>query len=766
MAHTSKTEFASASDWVSGTDLIEVFSGNITIHAAGNWMEIELDNGFLWDGVSNLVIAIDENVSGYNCTAQFGVFNDPSQRGRTLLHYSDSVNADPLSPPTANGFYYTINALQLEATPPPSCLKPTQLAVTATTATTADVSWTVGNTETNWNISWGTPGYTPGDSNEINTGTTSGTPDFQITNLTPLTSYDVYVQADCGSGDLSVWEGPFNFTTAADCSIYTLSVTPAGGYICDEGTTTLTATASGGGDDIYWYDAAIGGNLLGIGNSFETPYITQTTSYWVAEVVNGGPLAGQANANPTTFSNSTSNSGGLLFTVNNPIVIVDVEVFGTSTTGGDITIELRYIDNGNATIASTTATITGGGTAASPIPHTIPLDFVVPAAGNYRLVRTAATASVGMGYVTAANSSLPYPLGNSGEVTGGATATGTSTSQYFCFNWTIKEAALCESVREEAVATVFTVEEVEASATTTQVDPGNSTTLTATSTNTNYTYAWTWDSTTGGGTGTGTGASITVTPTAHTTYTVTATDSVTGCIAIDEIQIVVFNTSLCNTLDITSTTGAYVCDEGTAILTAVASNTGDEIYWFDAAVGGNRVGSGTSFETPELTQTTSYWAAEVLQDIDVPSNALVTYCTPSFSSGCGLSDTIDDFILEDSTNTVLISHLGTGCSPGAYGDYTGDASLQADLEAGETYSFSATHGADRQYLRIWIDFDGNGSFEDAGELVYEATSAASSTVPSEGTFEIPFTISAINTVMRVKTTWSTGVSDSCTQSDS
>src|SRR5690554_2712206 len=373
MAHTSKTEFASASDWVSGTDLIEVFSGNITIHAAGNWMEIELDNGFLWDGVSNLVIAIDENVSGYNCTAQFGVFNDPSQRGRTLLHYSDSVNADPLSPPTANGFYYTINALQLEATPPPSCLKPTQLAVTATTATTADVSWTIGNTETNWNISWGTPGYTPGDSNEINTGTTSGTPDFQITNLTPLTSYDVYVQADCGSDGLSVWEGPYTFKTASDCSLYTLSVTANYGYVCDEGTTILTATGGGAGDAIYWYDAPSGGNLVGAGNSFETPYITQTTSYWAAEVVNDGALPGQAFANPTTFTNSTSNAGGLLFTVTDPIVIVDVEVFSPNATGGDITIELRDVNNGNATIASTTASITGRGTTASPIPQPLTL---------------------------------------------------------------------------------------------------------------------------------------------------------------------------------------------------------------------------------------------------------------------------------------------------------------------------------------------------------------------------------------------------------
>src|SRR5690606_27851334 len=134
----------------------------------------------------------------------------------------------------------------------------------------------------------------------------------------------------------------------------TLDITTVtGGYVCDEGTTILSATGSGTGNEIYWYDAQTGGDRLGIGSSFETPYITQTTSYWASEVLLGTSLvSGQAFANPTTFTNSTSNAGGLLFTVNNPITIVDVEVFQTNTTDGDVTIELRDIDNGNAIIAS------------------------------------------------------------------------------------------------------------------------------------------------------------------------------------------------------------------------------------------------------------------------------------------------------------------------------------------------------------------------------------------------------------------------------
>ena len=34
-----------------------------------------------------------------------------------------------------------------------------------------------------------------------------------MTSLTDLTTYDVYVQSDCGSGQTSSWIGPLTFTT-------------------------------------------------------------------------------------------------------------------------------------------------------------------------------------------------------------------------------------------------------------------------------------------------------------------------------------------------------------------------------------------------------------------------------------------------------------------------------------------------------------------------------------------------------------------------
>src|SRR5690606_21510235 len=67
----------------------------------------------------------------------------------------------------------------------------------------------------------------------------------------------------------------------------------------------------------------------------------------------------------------------------------------------------------------------------------------------------------------------------------------------------------------------------------------------------------------------------------------------------------------CSMLAITSTTPDSVSCRGKVILGAVGSGQGDDIYWYDVATGGNPVGTGSQFETEELTTTKSYWVAEV-----------------------------------------------------------------------------------------------------------------------------------------------------------
>ncbi len=98
----------------------------------------------------------------------------------------------------------------IEVKESPTCLHVNDLLVAPIGGDSATVSWTAGGSEGNWNIVWGPPGFTPGDTNQIGSATSSN-PQYTIHGLTPGTDYAVYVQADCGGGDESIWEGPIDF---------------------------------------------------------------------------------------------------------------------------------------------------------------------------------------------------------------------------------------------------------------------------------------------------------------------------------------------------------------------------------------------------------------------------------------------------------------------------------------------------------------------------------------------------------------------------
>lgn len=121
-----------------------------------------------------------------------------------------------------------------------------------------------------------------------------------------------------------------------------------------------------------------------------------------------------------------------------------------------------------------------------------------------------------------------------------------------------------------------------------------------------------------------------------------------------------------------------------------------------------------------------------------------TYCIPEFSSGCDGGDVIDSFTI----SAAGFSHLDTGCSQGAYGDYI---TQTINMNAGVNYAFSITHGYSDQNIRIWIDFDNNGTFDDAApELVAEASSTGpDNNSVTNGTISIPLTAAPGTYRMRV-----------------
>lgn len=89
------------------------------------------------------------------------------------------------------------------------------------------------------------------------------------------------------------------------------------------------------------------------------------------------------------------------------------------------------------------------------------------------------------------------------------------------------------------------------------------------------------------------------------------------------------------------------------------------------------------------------------------------FCIPSLD--CTDGDMITNVTFGDINND-------SGCSPNGYGDYT---DMEAFVAAGDTYPISVTvgDGWSSESVSVWIDYNGNGSFEE-DEFIYLGTGSA------------------------------------------
>lgn len=457
-----------------------------------------------------------------------------------------------------------------------------------------------------------------------------------VTSTTPASRCDagsVTLQAVASSGTLNWYDAPtagslvgtgISFTTPSISSttVYyveatsgicnsvrtavtaTVNVTPSimsttPGSRCDSGSVTLFASANAG--TLNWYDAPTGGTLVGTGTSFTTPSISATTTYYV-ESVNGSctsvrtSVVATVNASPTITSTS-------------PASICSGDSFNITALASSGTINWYNLPTGGTLLA------TGSNYSLSSL-STTTIFYAQAIDGSCSSVRTPVEVTVTNRPTN--TSSTPASRCGNGSVTLSATFTSgtvnwydapvggtlvgtgsnfitpslSATTSYFA------EATngVCTSlVRTSVTATINEIPVITSTTPASRCGDG-SVTLQATAS----IGTINWYNAPTGGTLVATGGSFT-TPVLGTT-TIYYVEVVNG--GCNSARTAV-NATVFAVATITSTTPASRCDAGTLTLNAT-SNVGT-LNWYNVPSGGTLLGTGTSFTTPSISVSTTYY---------------------------------------------------------------------------------------------------------------------------------------------------------------
>lgn len=206
-------------------DLTAAFNAGetwILINADYVYRHFSSDNVFIqyWDADASAWV----NINTLNLTTAAAPFDDYCA-GTPETYNSDVLNIAGFTATQLSGFRYRIyfddndiwgygfcfSSPTIQSQTPPACPDVDAITIDNTTEDSVTVSWVSTGSETSWEVY-----VQPAGTGEPTTnGTVTSTNPYTETGLSPSTSYEVYVRADCtaASDGYSNWIGPINFTT-------------------------------------------------------------------------------------------------------------------------------------------------------------------------------------------------------------------------------------------------------------------------------------------------------------------------------------------------------------------------------------------------------------------------------------------------------------------------------------------------------------------------------------------------------------------------
>lgn len=359
-------------------------------------------------------------------------FNSTAGTASSSTQSFNTANATPGMP--SSGLTYTWT--------PPSCWVPQGLSVSSAAVNSANITWSASSSgPAGYDIYYSTSNVPPSSTTTPTVSNIAGT-SATLSTLAPATTYYVWVRSNCGAGNISVWSLlPLQFTTLCQPPVIS-SVT--GASVCPGSSAALSAVTADPATVLTWHDAATGGNVVGSGPTFNTPALSNTTSYYVSATNGTSMFVGPATPNSLTASATTGaiTTYYIQFEVTNqPVTLVSTDVFPASAGQSTVLEILQGPTTFNVVnTISFTSTIASEGT----IPQTVPINMLLTP-GTYRM-----RISGGNYYRNyTSNAVFPYSIPNFSITTGSNVS---SDSYYFMYN--LKVNSGCESPRMMVTATV------------------------------------------------------------------------------------------------------------------------------------------------------------------------------------------------------------------------------------------------------------------------------------------------------------------------
>ncbi len=430
------------------------------------------------------------------------------------------------------------------------------------------------------------------------------------------------------------------------------------GARCGPGTVTLGATGSAG-TTLNWYDAATGGTSLGTGNSFVTPLIANTTTYYVTAGTGTTSFTGLPAAITTTSTGSGTTNFGLVFDALAPFTLQTVTLYPVSASGASGSIIIDVVDGTGTVIHTKTVNVTGSATP-NVQPQTVTLNFNILPGTNYKLRPRSWTGISTLLFEPSASApggNYGYPFVvpgvlsiNTSTLTAPPTNTARNDLYYYFYNWQVSTG--CESNRTPVVATINPAPALSIAEDT--VVCNSATTALSVLSNTADFDSYIWSPaadlfTDAAATIPYTGGSATTVYAKIATagvrkYYIQANNSATLCANIDSVIVTVLPASISIVA-----TKTEICAGGTTILSVPPGDYGNGLQWYSSPDGitySPIAGATADTYTPASLTDTTYYKLEM-------KNETGTVC---------LQPTIT---INVSNPQVIATTPGSRCSPGS-----------------------------------------------------------------------------------------------------